>query len=623
MRTLEHSSYHYLSPEDESDAAKEHEPTEADIAAAVVACEHFLNENSPSLGALFGLRYFSIRIGEKWTTNLNTSEVTADPRFFLEKGYTPEMSAYAITHEIAAHLREVEFAPALTRQVIGFLRDTDPQLRKAKGIFHNVFSDIAGNRLIHATLPAMEQVAEDLYAQKLFSNTDYTSIPRHLQFLYKAMRQEMIPGSETAVFPEVDAMIDEFRNFKGQGDLIDYSTKVAKSRTVAMSNEEKFAIWTRIIYPRWLELYEADTQDPDFNKQGESSESTSSEEVSKEQPDFSEYYEQYEKEIHPDPIDHDDMDKLKEEVSRQKAKENRDKRQRAREEAERADPVKQLDEQIRRETGFSLAEKRRYDNKIIKWRNEITELRSVFRTIINERIAHTRRLRGNHTDGALLNPETLAQTYIDAQTNHPAPPAYADYEKRAAERRLTGKTDYVFVFDRSGSMVGQNSEAAAASLVMCLEALAGMERDIRAAEEEANVEVDLDIRTAVYMFESDISQPKKLSPGLSDKERLESYSLVTQPTGGTADYLAFQDIETYPDEPERKRIIIAVSDGESNDRVLAQGSIRRLRNRGWYVYGVSINSDAAVTLYAPDSQRVDNPAELPSALRALIERTLL
>ena len=158
MKNAEHIAYQSYAPDDEPNA----KPLEADIASAAAECERFLGENAASLGALFGLRHFTIKVGEGWATNLETGELTADPRFFIERGYTPDMSAYAITHEVVAHLREVEFAPKLTREVKAFLSDDDPQLRKAKSVFHNIFSDIAGNKLTHATLPTMEQVASAL-----------------------------------------------------------------------------------------------------------------------------------------------------------------------------------------------------------------------------------------------------------------------------------------------------------------------------------------------------------------------------------------------------------------------------------------------------------------------------
>ena len=640
-----------------ADAAAEHQPTPEELAAAIAECERFLGENASHLGALFGLRHFSIRIGKGWTTTLETGEVTADPSFFIEKGYTPQMAAYAILHEVAAHLREVEFAPALTREVKAFLggedlEQKDTQLLKARSIFHDILSDAAGNQLIHATLPAMKHVATDLYSQKLFARGELSDIPRHLQFLYKTMRTEMIPGAETTALPEVDALISELRDYRGRGDLIAYSTQVAKSRTEAMSPKEKFDIWTKVIYPRWLELYETDKADPNFQKQSQQAGEGGGEQAGQQpsqqsgdeqqgsntlpgqpqpgkqaggQPDFSDYYQHYHEELHPEPIDHAAMDKLQESIQKQQAQEARDKRREEREAADRANPTKQLDAQIRRETGHSLADKQAYDRKIMRWHREISQLRDVFRSILNDRITHARRLRGNHAEGALLNPDTLTQTYIDVTTNHPQPPAFADYEHHETERRITGKTDYVFVFDRSSSMSGERSKAAAATLVICLEALAGMERDIRAAEAEHNLNVDLDIRTALYTFNKTLTQPKQLSSGLSDQERFDSYGSVTQPTGGTTHSLALQHIETYPVEPDRQRIIIVVTDGEPNskkDIPTTRESIGRLRAKGWHIYGVSIGSDAAVQLYAPDSQRIDDPAELPATVQSLIERTL-
>jgi hypothetical protein len=604
------------------DEAQSHPPQ--DLEAAARESQKFLDENAPNLGALFGLRHISITFGDGWATNLETGEVTADPKFFIERGYTPEMSAYAISHEVAAHLREVQFAPELTRETIAFLGDKDPQLRQAKSILHNILSDIAGNNLIHSVLPTMEDVAAALYGEKLFPEDDYTATPKHLQFLYKVMRSEMIPGSTTAVSEEVDELIDSLRDYNGSGDIIAYSTQVAKSRRVAMPNHEKFDIWTKVIYPEWIKLYHQDEQDPQFQQgrsdagdegsaSGTDAKSSPSEggeagSETKSKPDFTEFYDDYFESKHPEPLDHEEIDKLKEASERIGQ--------------EQSDPSTILEKQIREETGHGLAEKRIYDAEVLKWQSEIAELRKIFASIINERVGQKRQLRGSHIDGALLNPDTLVQTYIDVTTGHLEPPAFSDYEKTDAERHLTGKTDYVFVFDRSGSMSGANSESAASSVVICLEALAGMQRDIADAERENNTKTDLEINTALYTFNHEIDQPKQLSGGLSPKERLDCYSLVNNPDGGNADSHALAEVEKMKKKPSHKQILIVVSDGLADDPTASRASVERLRKDGWQVYGVSIGSDAAVELYKPDSQRIDDPTQLPKMIKTLLERTI-
>ena len=563
--------------------------------------QQIIYDNSSALGSMFGLRHFNIKIGKKWATNLETSEVTAGIELGNQKDYTPEMVLHDILHEIAAHLREVEFAPELITQVIRFSRDNDPGLRKAKSKFHNIFSDISGNKLFYALLPQMKEVGKTLYRDILFEKENYIDYPRHLQFLYKIMRQEMILDSQTQVAPEVDAMIDEFRNFQDSGqDLIDYSTSITNERSKPISNEEKFQIWTQVIYPRWLELYEADTEDPEFNQQSSDSGDSSGQ--------FSEFDEEYFTKMHPENIPHDQIDKLRKYVQEQKAQE-----------AKQKDPSAMLDQQLRQETGHGLYMKRQYDKEIIDNIDAIDKMRDLFRQILNEQITKVRKLRGSHPEGALLNPETLAQTYIDTQSNMTNPPAYMEYEESTAEREITGRFDIVLVADTSGSMKGERAQKAASSLVIFMEALSAMQEDINNANNH-DVMTDMSIRTAIYTFGDKMMITKPLSEGLTDKERLDSYTSILAADGkATYNAPALQNILNLPVDPERKQIVVTITDGEATDVNESLTGIQLLRNNGWQVYGVSIMSDAAVRLYAPTSQRINDVDELPHALTTLLE----
>lgn len=606
----------------QANASSQHPPSPEE---AIAACEAFIGDSASSFGRLFGIPHLNIRVGEGWATDLETGAVTADPRFFLERGYTPEMAGYALVHEVSAHLREVVFAPVLTREVKQFVKKGE-----AESIFHNIFSDIAGNNLTHTVLPNMADVAEDLYRDKLFPETDYqTSQPRHLQFLYKVIRQEMIPGSETRALPEVDALINELRDFEGQGDLIKYSTQVAKSARQAMPAEERFSLWRDVIYPQWQVLVEQDKADPRWQKQkgqpGQEAEGSSDHPSSAEEsaPDFSDAYADYRQERHPEPMSKEEHQAAHKAVRERQHQERQKERQKARE----ASPEHRLDQKIRKETGHTLGDQRQYQSEVLKWRSQITEMRELFRSIIHEQVARKRTLRGAHSEGALLNPDRLAQTYIDVQAGSQEPAAFHDYEQTTAERTLVGKTDYVFVFDRSGSMGqgrGDKSKAAAAAVVMCLEGLDGMQRDIKAAEQEAGVTLDLDIRTALYTFNDEVRCTKQLSHGLTLKERLDSYGDARNPGGGNADTTVLGMIEDLDSEiaTDRRKILVMVADGEADDKEAARASVERLRHKGWQVYGISIGSDAAVELYKPTSRRIDDPSTLPTTMQQLIQETL-
>lgn len=599
--------------------------------------EEFLRDVAPHLGRLFGMELnirparssIDPRTGqtrsERWSTNMQTGEVTADPTFFTERGYTPDMAVYATLHEVAAHLRELIEEPRHTEEVISFVGKDE-----AKHIFHNIFSDIAGNNLIHAVLPeSMPKVAEELYRNKLFSETDYSHIqPRHMQFLYKIIRQEMIPDGETTVLPEVDEAIASLRDYEGKGDLIKYSTAVAKSRKEIMTPQEKFRVWKEIIYPVYQQLIEQDKQEPVTSGSGSGESAQASENPTEPQSSdekieipgegaFAEYYQDYRENRHPEPLSEEEHEEVHKHA-KQKGSPS------ARPQTRQAQDV--IDQQIRRETdGHTLAEQQRYNAEVRRWQSQIAEMRDVFKKVIQERIAQKRGLgRRALPEGAILDPNRLAQTVIDVKSGVEQPDAFRDYEQRQRQVEAVGKTDYVFVFDVSGSMADNGkAQAAASSAVIGLEGLAAMQRDIEDTQAANNIDLELDIRTAIYTFGQETTELKPLSSSLNLKERLDTYAAVSSPgDSNTYDFLALEAIQKLEHDRDRRQIALVVSDGESGDASRARRAIEQLRSGGWQIYGVSIGSEEAVQLYRPSAKRIDDPALLPQTIARFIEDTI-
>jgi uncharacterized protein YegL len=243
------------------------EPSDKEV--LIERAREFIEQDVDSLGLLMGVSGISVTVGDGWSTNIKTGAVTVDPSFFVEEGYRPEWCSYAIMHEISAHLRELITDPDMSVKIQDFVGES-----RSKHLFHNIMSDIAGNKRIHSMLPAQANVAEQVYSEKLFAESDFRELPRHLQLMYKIIRQEMIPGSDTAVLPEVDEAIARLRHFgEGDVDIIEFSTRVNKTRTKAMEPGVKLNLWINHIYPEFEKLREQDIADPiqnqDNNEQGE------------------------------------------------------------------------------------------------------------------------------------------------------------------------------------------------------------------------------------------------------------------------------------------------------------------------------------------------------------------
>lgn len=624
--------------------APEQEALVEEFRAALDDAEKFLLDQKPAICRLTGLEVRAV-VGKGWATYPETGLVTIDPLFFIEKGYSANHCVFAILHELMSHVRDIKRDPVFAaRQHAFIMSGKDPQEQQARSIFNNILTDIHGNKQIMNMLPAMREVGADLYDNRLFPTerdgeiVDYTNIPMHLQFLYKIIRQEMVPGSETPVRQEVDEAINQLRSFQdGQFDLISFLTDPGArgANGKKLSGSDRFDYWLTQIWPKYEALMKLDKQEAKDTQQQNNNQETNSNTTEQQDTDpsqndntkqdsnpFADAYADYFDNKHPEPFSPEEHEKIHNAID--KAAQEKRHETMTPEQRERARQIA-ADRRYREQTGHSLVERQRYDDEIQRFHKQIAEMRTVFQSVLNEVVASRRGLsRRPHQDGDILDPNRLAQTVVDIKSSI-TPEAFQRYETVRGRAELNCKTDYFFVFDCSASMSGTPAQATASCAVIMLEGLASMERDIRKLEKEQAVDLsDLSVRTSLYTFGSNATCHKPLGSSLSDKQRLDTYAAITAAdAGGTADYLALQEITTLPHDRDRQRIVIVVTDGASNNPDATQAAVSQLRrDQNTVVYGVSIGSAAAEQLYAPNAKLINDPKDLPNVLQSFIETTI-
>ena len=622
----------------------EQEALVEEFRVALDDAEKFLLDQKPAICRLTGLEVRAV-IGKGWATYPETGLVTIDPLFFIEKGYSANHCVFAILHELMSHVRDIKRDPVFAaRQHAFIMSGKDPQEQQARSIFNNILTDIHGNKQIMNMLPTMREVGADLYDNRLFPTerdgeiVDYTNTPMHLQFLYKIIRQEMIPGSETPVRQEVDEAINQLRNFQdGQFDLISFLTNPGArgSNGKKLSGSDRFDYWLTQIWPKYEALMKLDKQEAKDTQQQNNDQQTNSNTTEQQDTDpsqndntkqdsnpFADAYADYFDNKHPEPFSPEEHEKIHNAID--KAAQEKRHETMTPEQRERARQIA-ADRRYQEQTGHSLHKKQHYDNEVKRLHGQIDQMRQVFRSVLNEVVTTRRGLgRRAHQDGDILDPNRLVQTITDIKSGI-APEAFQRYETVRGRAELNCKTDYFFVFDCSGSMGGAPAKAAASCAVIMLEGLAGMERDIRQLEEQQSIDLsDLSIRTSLYTFGSNATCHKPLGSSLSDKQRLDTYAAITAADAGwTADYLALQEITALPHDRDRQRIVVVVTDGASNNPDAARAAVSQLRrDQNTVVYGVSIGSDAAEQLYAPNAKLINDPKDLPNVLQSFIETTI-
>ena len=575
----------------------------SDKEALIERARKFIEQDVEPLGLLLGVSGMSVTVGDGWSTNIKTGAVTVDPSFFIEEGYIPEWCNYAIMHEISAHLRELITDPEMSKKIHEFVGES-----RAKHLFHNIMSDIAGNKRIHKTLPLQAAVAEQLYSKKLFAESDFRELPRHLQLMYKIIRQEMIPGSDTAVLPEVDEAIARLRHFtEDDKDIIEFSTVVNETPTKAREPGVNLYLWINHIYPEFEKLRQQDIADPiqkQNNKEqgegegqgegqgqgqgqqqgegeeqsegagraedegqgegqgeGEGQEQGQGQGESKGEGEGESQGQQQggEGEGEGQGEDgfgefYDDYERTKhaspisheaqDEISKQIKEIKSQEVAEAAKNTPKAKARQALQDRIGREHTPEKYDK--YVETIIAHNAEIEQMQEFFGSLINERLAKRRILNKPASQGQILNTNAIAQTFTNLKSGEELnSQAYLNYDTLVAEREAEGSFDCYLVVDDSGSMAQDGkSDQARLAAMIFLEGLWAFERQIREQEQQEGIQLKWDVRTSVFTFGSSAHEVKPIGPELTDKSRLDVQEAISAGSGSTADYLALEAIAT-------------------------------------------------------------------------------
>ncbi|KKT45819.1 MAG: hypothetical protein UW37_C0040G0008 [Candidatus Gottesmanbacteria bacterium GW2011_GWA2_44_17] len=199
-------------------------PVEEKFRAFLTGEERILNDIAGGAG-------FTFKRGDGWAINPETGEATYDPKFFEEKGYTPSQALFGAFHEIKCHLVETSELLGTPRGQEAFARLKDRIKAKPRlHIWENCRTDVKGNLAITRFAPSLAEDVEAVYREKLWPETDLTSKPKHLQFMYSILRTAMVPDEEVTVDPKVKEAISKLRNVKGK-DVIALATDPAQDPT--------------------------------------------------------------------------------------------------------------------------------------------------------------------------------------------------------------------------------------------------------------------------------------------------------------------------------------------------------------------------------------------------------
>lgn len=570
----------------------------------------FFTEEERVLNDIAGGSGFTFKRGEGWSINPETGEATYDPKFFEERGYTPSQALFGAFHEIKCHL--VETADLLSTpdgsEAHQRLKDRIKE-RPRLHIWENCRTDIKGNQVIMRFAPSLADDVETVYREKLWSETDLSDKPRHLQFMYAILRTSMVPGEEVQIDPMVTAAIAKLRTVKGK-DVIALATDPTQDPLLALRLSERY------IEPVIEELYQEDLKDRKGEQQSQQGQGQG--QKGSGEP-FEGNYQDYENR-HPEPMGEDEVENK---VKETQASQNVSSRQAAGYEAEHEVSKKDIAD---------------YNQEYRQVESSIEPLRQVFRRIIEQRKIPVRHLAALKEEGVMIDPGLVAQTYIDIRSGVPNPKTMKDFEGQLIDENIPGKFSVRLVADQSSSMGGDKAIAQRRSAIVVMEALKEFSDTLD--DEKGGMAADLEVQTELRSFgvQEGTRLYKPLSKELTERQRVEYFKGLLETRGGTNDYDALAQIETdvrakiaadatYADElkrGKRREIVIVLSDGDSGNVAEAKRRSQNLRDLGVKVVGLGMTNAATSiqTTYAPDGRVCYDVSNLPKTLEEMLTEYL-
>lgn len=591
--------------------------------------------------------------------DLQKGVMYAEPKFFTERGYSPDKTMFATLHEFE-HFREL-------RELLsdkGGEKVWKEHLAKIKAskrfkIFDNCFDDIKMNRAVVSRAPSVDPSRTKLYAENLFADRDFTKQPKHLQFSYAILRERMLTDEQCAVAPEVRAELDRLENIKsGDVSLLDYASDPKTPMALRLELQKRF------LEPVLEKFFEEDVKEkeeegdgdggegegegeegegkegesedggeegkdkkPTKGKKGKNGKKTKkgSEKFQNPEDYFQAEYDNYFKK-NPEPISEKEIEKAVKDFLESKKGEK--------------SPDEMTEEAYARSQGVSpedLRAYRRFYEQLENIKNPETgesvteEIREIFKKIITERLRPRLVSKLPVAEGEILARPAEAVAQVRAGVHEPE--VWETVEPKERPKELFGDFEVTVVADRSGSMEGEKAREQRKAVALVLEALKEFSDELD--EMRSDIVHDLNVRTESWSFggKNELAILKPLSQTLSEKERVAVYkTLADTPGDHTKDFLALEGItkgivpedETKIRDKKMRKIIIVMSDGASDDPARVQTSLAALREKGVSIVGVGITADgAAITgTYAPDGLVCENVADLPRVLGELLKKEI-
>ena len=579
----------------------------------------------------------TFKVGKAFFIDLEKGEVNMDVRWFADRGFTREQILWAVLHELS-HFRDLADDPERMMKNFDYIQSrarstgaemmkkweaafgtSDPEIiekmkkqqpfskrkpgqtmnsveRAAYQVhhtFYNILDDMYVNAQVARKAPAYEEVGgggeavRKLYKEKLFEKTDYSSLPRHLQFMYKLLREQMVPDEAVSTNDEVAQVLETKIRFQGKEytpkQLVGQFIKPRSTRDTKAG--QRYFVIQQTLEPVFQKLLMQDIADWQPQKPQEQKGSPGDPGEPEEgdgQPDsnpFSNDYKEFESNS-PDQLGDDDVkdwaDKHKKETEDKEAKKTAtqvsDKKtpeDKAAEAQERSDKAWCAKNNIEFKT---LEQFKRIEREVAPYLQDLSRLWD--RIIFGSSRKVKYEVEGHFKTGPILDIQKTIREWPTIEKG--------DMEKvRVMERRvpheeLIKKPRLIrarLVGDLSGSMDAKKRHVLEQCMVLLLSSL--YEFNSRLNLERARTKSNLEVDTEAWAFGSDFQKVKPLrrdNPNQDDRAAmLQMFEKLQVNLGYTEDFKVLDQINAVLSPEEREdiksgeimEIVLEVTDGGS------------------------------------------------------------
>lgn len=584
-----------------------------------------------------------------------TKKITIDPKRYEGLDYSEEMTTHSVLHEIEHLLEDLQLLKEDGGEKVFDKLLKKLEQSKAYGLMNNSLADVRENKaVISKTNKGMVELEKKKITEKLFAETDFTQLPKHIQLCYALFRENRVANEKCIVSPEVRKMLDEVAQNKM---LMNVMTHPETPMSMRIKLQDKY------IWPKVEALLEQDMED-EKNKEENEQDGDSQENQDENQGDDSQDKKDESedknsdkkdkkpkkgnkkgqpKENDPNKIFADEYEKADKKFPNAVPTEEVKKALKEwKEEKHKNDPDK-IDQEYADKLGVEkkdLQEYRKIAEELEKIVNPETnvgimeELKDLFSRIIAKRIKEQLSPKYPVEEGdELVDP---AQLVSDVKSGNLQPKVWEDTEIKERKGDKFGEIEITLVCDRSSSMTdgdGQKAVEQRKSAVLIMEALKDFAE--MCDEEKMKVDKPLEIKSEIYSFASsdeDKVPLKKMGKELGEAERINVLKKLNHLPGSTTDFNCLEAINDGLDEETKKKILVGelkkivfvFTDGGSDDVRRVKSALRKLRKDGIVVIGIGLTSAGAPAknTYAPNAEVVENITSLPVVLGGLLKEHL-